>query len=114
MANRAVSRLVSLKDSLNPVFEPIISDYKGKKFNSPNDLCFDKNNNLYFTDPPYGLGKDGKSDLGFSGVFFLSNTGELKLVDGDLERPNGVTVSNDGKDIVRCGIQCSQTNYLGI
>ncbi len=95
--NRAVSRLVSLKDSLHPVFEPIVSDYKGKAFNSPNDLFYDKAGHLYFTDPPYGLGKDEKSDLGFNGVFFLSKEGDLKIVDGDLARPNGVTVSNDGK-----------------
>lgn len=93
--NRAVSRLVSLKDSLNPVFEPLVSTYKGKKFNSPNDLFYDSLGNLYFTDPPYGLGKNGVSDLGFYGVFFLSNEGELKLVDGDLARPNGVAVSHD-------------------
>ncbi|WP_282134263.1 sulfatase-like hydrolase/transferase [Seonamhaeicola maritimus] len=95
--SRSVSRFVSLKDSLSPVFEPIISNYKGKKFNSPNDLFYDKDDNLYFTDPPYGLGKNGKSDLGFNGVYFLSNQGELKLVDADLARPNGVTVSNNGK-----------------
>ncbi len=95
--NRAVSRLVSLKDSLSPVYEPLVATYEGKKFNSPNDLFYDTEGNLYFTDPPYGLGKNEKSDLGFYGVFFLSKNGDLKLVDADLRKPNGVTISNDGK-----------------
>ena len=29
--------------------------YQGKRLNSPNDLCFKSNGDLYFTDPPYGL-----------------------------------------------------------
>ncbi|TYA84182.1 sulfatase-like hydrolase/transferase [Seonamhaeicola marinus] len=95
--NRAVSKLVSLKDSISPVFEPLVSTYKGKKFNSPNDLFYDKEGNLYFTDPPYGLGKKGVSELGFNGVYFLNKEGDIKLVDKDLARPNGVVVSNDGK-----------------
>ncbi len=40
--------------------------YNGKRFNSPNDLCFDSKGNLYFTDPPYGLEQrdaDPKKDL---------------------------------------------------
>src|ERR1700687_4060267 len=31
--------------------------FDGKKFNSPNDLVYHSNGNLYFTDPPYGLPK---------------------------------------------------------
>ena len=35
----------------------IADNFEGKRFSSPNDLCFDKAGNLYFTDPPYGLPK---------------------------------------------------------
>ena len=94
--DRVIGKLVSLKDSLSPVFETLVTNYKGKKFNSPNDLVFDKEGNLYFTDPPYGLGEE-KSELGFNGVFFLSKEGKIDLIDADLARPNGVVVSNDGK-----------------
>lgn len=96
--DRAISRLVSLKDSLTPVYEPLITNYKGKKLNSPNDLAFDKKGNFYFTDPPYGLGKQ-KSELSFNGVYFYSKARELKLLDDSLQRPNGVAVSNDGKTL---------------
>src|SRR5688572_21581291 len=36
-------------------FETVIGEVDGKRFSSPNDLCFDKAGNLFFTDPPYGL-----------------------------------------------------------
>src|ERR1043165_2720075 len=35
----------------------LADDYMGKKFNSPNDLVYHSNGDLYFTDPPYGLPK---------------------------------------------------------
>ena len=31
--------------------------YDGRRLNSPNDLVFNRNGDLYFTDPPYGLPK---------------------------------------------------------
>ena len=34
----------------------VLSDkYNGKRFNSPNDVVIKSNNDIYFTDPPYGL-----------------------------------------------------------
>ena len=33
----------------------IVDSYKGKLLNSPNDLVFKSNGDLYFTDPPFGL-----------------------------------------------------------
>lgn len=96
-ATRSVSKLVSLKDTLNPVYKPLVSHYKGKKFNSPNDLFYDKKGNVYFTDPPYGLGKKDVSELGFNGVYFLSKEGQLTLLDKTLARPNGIAVANNGK-----------------
>ncbi|TXE07215.1 sulfatase-like hydrolase/transferase [Seonamhaeicola algicola] len=96
-ATRSVSKLASLKDTLNPVYKPLVSHYKGKKFNSPNDLFYDKKGNVYFTDPPYGLGKKDVSELGFNGVYFLSKEGQLTLLDKTLARPNGIAVANNGK-----------------
>ena len=39
----------------------IASHYKGKKFNSPNDLVFSPEGHLYFTDPTYGLFRKGEA-----------------------------------------------------
>lgn len=71
--------------------------YKGKKLNSPNDACFDREGHLYFTDPPYGLPEGMSSpskELDYQGVYFLSNDGALQLLDS-LTRPNGVALSPD-------------------
>jgi gluconolactonase len=76
--------------------------FEGKRFNSPNDLVFDKDGNLYFTDPPYGLEKnwdDPARELDFCGVYFLSKDGKLKLLTKEMSRPNGITLSPDGKTL---------------
>ncbi|WP_298484627.1 sulfatase-like hydrolase/transferase [uncultured Maribacter sp.] len=98
VGDRRISKLVSLKDSLNPVFESITTNYKGNAFNSPNDLVYDYNGNLYFTDPSFGLGKK-KSAIGFNGVYFLSKGGKLTLLDKTIQAPNGIAVSHDNKTL---------------
>ena len=74
--------------------------YEGKRFNSPNDLVYKSNGDLYFTDPPYGLEgkeKDPKKELPFQGVYRLKPNGELTLLTGDLTFPNGLAFSPDEK-----------------
>ncbi len=74
--------------------------YQGKRFNSPNDLVYKSNGDLYFTDPPYGLEgreKDPKKELAFQGVYRLKPTGELTLLTDELTFPNGLAFSPDEK-----------------
>lgn len=76
--------------------------YDGKRFNSPNDLTFDAQGNLFFTDPPYGLeGKleDPKKELPFQGVYRLTPDRKLTLVTRDIKFPNGVALSPDEKTL---------------
>ena len=76
--------------------------YEGKRFNSPNDLCYDKSGNLYFTDPPYGLeGKndDPKKELDFNGVYLLRKNGQLVLLTKEFTFPNGIALSPDEKTL---------------
>ncbi|MGH8970866.1 MAG: SMP-30/gluconolactonase/LRE family protein [Actinomycetes bacterium] len=71
--------------------------YDGKRLNSPNDLVYRSDGVLYFTDPPFGLPgvfDDPKKELPFSGVFMVRD-GEVRLVDGSLEGPNGIAFSPD-------------------
>ncbi|MBI1249093.1 SMP-30/gluconolactonase/LRE family protein [bacterium] len=80
----------------------LVSHYKGKRLNSPNDLVFDSNGNLYFTDPPYGLpgGLEGKeAELDFCGVYRLSKDGKLTLMTKECPRPNGIALSPDEKTL---------------
>jgi gluconolactonase len=76
--------------------------YEGKRFNSPNDLVYKSNGDLYFTDPPYGLEKnydDPARELDFCGVYRLSKDGKLTLLTKDLTRPNGIAFSPDEKTL---------------
>lgn len=97
-------RIAQMKAALNdpkPEYETLTDNYKGKKFNSPNDGVFDADGNLYFTDPPYGLPEqmeDSAKELDFQGVYCLKKSGELILVD-TLSRPNGIAFSPDGSKL---------------
>jgi len=83
-------------------FTTVVDKYMGKRFNSPNDLVFAKNGDLYFTDPPYGLPgqmKDPAKELDFQGVYRLSAKGELTLLTKEMTRPNGIGLSPDEKTL---------------
>ena len=103
-------RIAKLEDWKSKSFSTVVGKYKGKHFNSPNDLVYAKNGDLYFTDPPYGL-KNGDQDtlkeLDFNGVFKLTPTGDLSLIIDDLTRPNGIAISNDQKTLY---VAISDTN----
>ena len=73
--------------------------YKGRRFNSPNDLIISSQGDIYFTDPPYGLKDKTKRELDFNGVFRLSGDGEVTLVTKELVRPNGIALSPDEKTL---------------
>ncbi len=95
-------RVARLTDWEKTGFETIIGKYNGKHFNSPNDLVYAKNGDLYFTDPPYGLQKgdqDEFKELPFNGVYRLSVSGKLSLIVDNLTRPNGIAISNDQKTL---------------
>src|SRR5690349_4106692 len=74
--------------------------YEGHRLNSPNDLAFKSNGDLYFTDPAYGLPKtfdDPRRELPFCGVYRLSRDGKVTLLTKDLKAPNGIAFSPDEK-----------------
>jgi gluconolactonase len=76
--------------------------FQGKRFNSPNDLAYKSNGDLYFTDPPYGLEKsmdDPKKELPYQGVYRLRPNGEVTLLTDQMSRPNGIAFSPDEKTL---------------
>jgi len=98
--NRQVARLNSPLDSPKPVFTVLAPDYHGKKFNSPNDIVTDSRNNIYFTDPVYGLPmgeKDPSRELNFEGVYKIDSNGKIILLIDSISRPNGIALSLDEK-----------------
>jgi gluconolactonase len=99
-------RVVRMNTPLNqpkPEFTSLADRFNGKRLNSPNDACFDKKGNLYFTDPPYGLPTQDETDpakeLKFQGVYRLSPNGKLDLLIDSLSRPNGIALSPDEKTL---------------
>jgi len=71
--------------------------YRGKRLNSPNDLCIDRRGRIYFTDPRYGEGDDLEQDK--MAVYRLEKNGALTRVIDDLEVPNGILISRDNKTL---------------
>jgi len=95
--DRRISRLEK-----NGKFTPLVSEYQGKRLNSPNDLTYKKNGDLYFTDPPYGLPKtfdDPGRELPFAGVYRLGKDGKLTLLTDENKAPNGIAFSPDEKTL---------------
>ena len=91
--NRQVSRFDDAKTRI-----AIVTEYQGRRFNSPNDLIYDSQGNFYFTDPPYGLdGLDESTlkELNFNGVYRLDPAGNLDLLSSGQNRPNGLALSPD-------------------
>lgn len=78
--------------SLNKI---IAKGFQGKRFNQPNDLALDNAGGLYFTDPFYG--SEQKLPQPMMAVYYINKNGKVSRVIDQLERPNGVTVSPDGK-----------------
>jgi gluconolactonase len=78
--------------------EVLIDRYRGKRFNSPNDLHVARDGAIYFTDPPYGL-VDGDAspdkEMAINGVYRWTRGGGVELLDGSLTRPNGIALSPD-------------------
>jgi len=98
--NRQVVRLNAPLDSPKASFTVLAPNYKGKKFNSPNDLIADSKDNIYFTDPIYGLPKhenDPTRELNFEGIYRIGNDGKLTLLIDSISRPNGIALSPDEK-----------------
>jgi gluconolactonase len=100
--DRRMAKMNAPVSSPKPDFTTLADRYEGKKLNSPNDAVYDKNGNLYFTDPPYGLEKNDKDplkELSFQGVYKLDKTGKVTLLTKELSRPNGIAFSPDYKKL---------------
>ncbi|MEM1069312.1 MAG: SMP-30/gluconolactonase/LRE family protein [Planctomycetota bacterium] len=81
----------------------LVDNYQGRRLNSPNDLVFDSEGRIFFTDPPYGLpdrASDPRRELDFCGVYRLDTNGKLTLLTKQLARPNGIGLLPDEKTLI--------------
>jgi len=81
----------------NGKYKVLADRYEGKRFNSPNDIILGPDGALYFTDPTLDLPKGDKQELAFQGVYRLGTDGSVRLLTSELEQPNGLAFSPDGK-----------------
>ena len=89
-------RRISITDKLGRV-KTLTSHYDNKRYNSPNDLAIAANGNVYFTDPRY-VGEDPR-ELNFEGVFVVDPKGRVHVATRNVEKPNGIIVTPDGKTV---------------
>lgn len=76
----------------------LASEFKGKRFNSPNDLWVHPEGKIFFTDPRYG--KRDTMEMEVEGVYLLIPETRLilRIID-DMDRPNGIIGTADGQHI---------------
>ncbi len=101
--NRQVVIMDAPLDKPEPKFKALATNYNGLKFDSPNDLTFMSNGDIYFTDPPYGLEKnvgDPLKEAPYQGVYRISKNGKVTLLTKEISRPNGIALFPGEKRIL--------------
>ena len=79
----------------------VIADrYEGKRLNSPNDVVVKSDGSIWFTDPPFGLlgyyeGNLAEQELPMNVYRVDGASGEMTVVEGGVNRPNGLCFSPD-------------------
>lgn len=90
----------------------LLTDLKGQRMNGPNDLWIDPKGGIYFTDPYYqrDYWDRKKPDIDGQKVYYLpKGKKEALMVDGDLQQPNGIVGTPDGKYLYVADIRASKT-----
>lgn len=73
----------------------VVSAYDGTALNGANDLIFDKDGNVYFSDP---WRTSAENPTG--GFYRYTVAGELQQIDTGLAFPNGVALTHDGQYVI--------------
>jgi gluconolactonase len=106
--DRRMARMDAPLDKPEAKFVTLADKYNGKRFSSPNDAVFNSAGELFFTDPPYGLGTQNDSDpqkeIPWNGVYKIKTNGELILLVDSITRPNGIAFTPDEKKLI---VACS-------
>ena len=90
-----VQGIVRIDTSTTAVTTLLNTDSNGKHFNSPNDLTVRTDGTIYFTDPDYQLGSSRTSETGIKGVYRVTPSRQVSLVDSTFGEPNGIALSPD-------------------
>jgi gluconolactonase len=92
----------------------VVKDYKGKLLNGPNDVWVRPDGGAYFTDPYYkrDYWKRGPKEQDKEAVYYLTPDHKtLTRVADDLQQPNGIIGTPDGKTLYVADIR-GQKSYV--
>jgi sugar lactone lactonase YvrE len=95
-ANTGGNRRISITETDGTV-RTLADKWKGKRFNSPNDLTIDSKGRVYFTDPRY-VGTEPR-EIDTDSVYRVDPDGTVTRVIADVTKPNGIAISPDGKTL---------------
>lgn len=70
----------------------LTNNYKGLRFNGPNDLWIDKSGGIYLTDPFYkrDYWENFQQEIPKENLYYLAKNGTLSLLDDHFVKPNGI------------------------
>jgi gluconolactonase len=95
----------------------VVKQFEGKLLNGPNDIWIRPDGGIYFTDPFYKrpYWKRGPIEQDVQAVYYLvpDRTGLVRVAD-DLEQPNGVIGTPDGKTLYVADIRAKKTYAYAI
>jgi gluconolactonase len=95
----------------------VVKDYQGKLLNGPNDVWVRPDGGVYFTDPFYkrDYWKRGPMEQDVQGVYYLTPDHKhlIRVVD-DLQKPNGIIGTPDGKTLYVADIGGGKTYVYAI
>ncbi len=87
-------------------------DYEGKRLNGPNDVWIHPNGSLYFTDPFYKRPwwtHDAPPQVGQHVYRLSADRKTIARVTSDLEQPNGIVGTPDGKTLYVADLKAGKT-----
>jgi gluconolactonase len=88
-----------VRQELDGTITPLASTYTGKKFNSPNDIVVKSDGSIFFTDPDFNIPFGQTRELSVKGIYRITPTGVLVLLDSTFDKPNGICFSPDEKKL---------------
>jgi gluconolactonase len=89
--------------SADGTVERILLECDGEPLIAPNDLVFDPEGGLYFTDPEHGDFFTQPIQWPLGHVFWAQTDGsEIRRVATDYELSNGIAIKTDGKTLLVC------------
>ena len=89
---------ISRIDPLSSARTVVVDRWRGRRFNSPNDVAVASDGAIWFTDPSYGhlQGFRPEPELGDFVYRWDPSSGQADVVADGFDKPNGIALSADG------------------